>query len=118
MDRVTKKEIRSYIIDYLKKRVPDFKKKGKMFVCPICKNMSANIFPPNSGKIHCFEPTCKFKGDIFDLARQLDFEGGNDIPDEEIADFLKDEFNIQTNEDIQKLLETYQKWTWDLMPII
>ncbi len=117
MDVKTKREIRSLILDYLKKRVPNFTKKGKMFTCPKCKDekLTANIFPENSGKVHCFEPACKFKGDIFDVARLLDYEG--DISDEEIAEFLKEEFKIITNKDVEKLLEKYKGWGWDLVPI-
>ncbi|MHA2013317.1 MAG: bifunctional DNA primase/polymerase [Candidatus Helarchaeota archaeon] len=111
-----KREIKSYLLDYLKKKVPNFKKQGKMFQCPACNKMSANIFPVQSNKIHCFEPTCKFKGDIFDVVRLLEYDG--EITDEEIATFLKEEFNIQTNDDIEKLLVKYQNWGWDLMPIV
>ena len=118
MNQVTKNEIRSYILDYLKKKIPNFKKNGKMFLCPKCQfkeNLSCNIFPENSGKLHCFNPECKFKGDIFDVARLLEFDG--DISDEEIAEFLKEEFEITTDEEIEKILNKFSTWGWDLVPI-
>ena len=112
-----KKIIQSYILDYLKLRIPDFQIKSKMFTCPKCSKISANIFPLNSNRVFCYSPECKNLGDIFDLCKQLDFND-QDLSEDEIADYLKKELNIQTNDDLDKLLAKYSNWGWDLVPIV
>ena len=123
MDRTVKTQIKSYILDYLKLRIPDFKITGKMFPCPFkehhkeqTKKPTANIFPPNSYKVHCYDPNCGKLGDIFDICRKLDFNG-QDLTDEDIVSYLKQELNIKTNDDTEKLLAQYYNWGWDLVPI-
>lgn len=118
MNFLGKKQIKSYIIDYLKKKIPNFVIKNKLFTCPNCKKISANIFPVNSNKVFCYSPECQKIGDIFQICRQIDFEGNEDVDDESIAKFLKKEFKIQTNDDVDKLLQKYADWGWDLMPIV
>ena len=113
-----KRQIKSYIIDYLSKKVLNFTIKGKMFTCPKCDKISANIFPTNSNKVWCYSPDCGNLGDIFQIARMIDFDGNEDVDDESIAKFLKKEFKIQTNDDVDKLLQKYINWGWDLMPIV
>ena len=112
-----KKHIQSYILDYLKKVVPDFKKKGKMFSCPRCGETTANIFPENTYNVFCFSPECQKIGDIFDVCREKEFDGNKDIPDEDIAKHLIKMFDIKTDSHINKLLEKYADWKWDLVPI-
>ncbi|MHA1737855.1 MAG: bifunctional DNA primase/polymerase, partial [Candidatus Heimdallarchaeota archaeon] len=106
-----------FVLDFLKKRNLEFTMKGKQFTCPFCKEQSANIFPPDSNKVHCFTPECGSLGDIFDLCRRMDFDNNKDIPDEDIADFLINEFSIQTNDNVEQLLAQYSEWGWDLVPV-
>jgi hypothetical protein len=118
LDAITKKQIKSYVLDYLKLRNPDFVQSSKkgLFTCPKCKQISANIFPANSGIVHCFTPGCGKIGDIFDLCRQIDFNNDN-IPDEDLADLLIQELGIKTDKEVQQWLEKYQKWGWSLVPV-
>jgi len=118
LDPITKKQIKGYVLDYLKLRNPDFVQSSKrgLFTCPKCKQISANIFPPNSGIVHCFTPGCGKIGDVFDLCRMIDFDNQN-IPDEELSDLLIQELNIKTDKEIQKWLANYQTWGWSLVPV-
>ena len=117
MDNLSRKQIKSYILDYLKKNVPNFTVKGKMFTCPKCYGQSANIFPVNSQSVHCYSPDCGKIGDIFDVCRLLDFDNNGDVLEEDIAKFLIKEFSIQTNDKVEKLLAQYSEWNWDLVPV-
>jgi len=112
-----KNQIKSYILDYLQKVVPNFQKKAKMFTCPQCGKVSANIFPPHSHKVFCYSPDCQSIGDIFKICRKLEFDNNKDIPNEDIAKHLIEMFDIKTDTHINKLLEQYASWGWDLVPI-
>jgi hypothetical protein len=119
LDAITKKQIKSYVLDYLKLRNPDFVQSSKkgLFTCPKCKQLSANIYPPKSGIVHCFTPDCQGKiGDIFDICRTIDFQG-QDLKDEDIADLLVEELGIKTQNEIKEFLQKYQKWGWSLVPV-
>lgn len=118
LDAITKKQIKSYVLDYLKARIPNFVQSSQkgLFTCPRCKQLSANIYPPKSGIVHCFTPECGKQGDIFDICRAIDFNG-QDIPDEDLADLLIQELGIKTDKEVQQWLERYQKWGWSLVPV-
>ena len=118
LDPITKKQIKNYVLDYLKARIPEFQHNGSkgLFTCPKCKQLSANIYPPNSGIIHCFTPSCGKHGDIFDVCRMFDFPG-QDIKDEDISDMLIQELGIKTQNEIKEFLQKYQKWGWSLVPV-
>ena len=119
LDAITKKQIKAYVVDYLKARIPDFVQSSQkgLFTCPKCKQLSANVYPPNSGIVHCFTPECQGKiGDIFDICRTIDFQG-QDLKDEDIADLLVEELGIKTSQDIQKWFEKYASWGWSLVPV-
>lgn len=113
----SKNSIKSYIIDYLQKVIPNFTKKGKMFTCPKCKKESANIFPPDSHEVFCFEPDCQKIGNIIDICRTFEFDGNQDISDDDIGKHLIKMFDIKTDNHITQLLETYANFQWDLVPI-
>lgn len=117
LDAITKKQIKNYVIPFLKARNPDFVQSSQkgLFTCPNCKQISANVYPVGSGMVHCFTPGCGRLGDIFDLCRRYDFDNQN-IPDEELADLLTKELGIKTNNNIQKWLEKYSSWGWSLVP--
>jgi hypothetical protein len=117
MDKLSKKQIKSHILDFLQKRVPNFIVKGKMFTCPNCGEVSANIFPPNSDKVHCYSPKCGSLGDIFDMSRRIDFDNNPDVPEDDIAKDLVKEFSIQTDNKIDKLFAQYSEWDWALFPV-
>ena len=118
LDAITKKQIKDYVIDYLKARIPDFVQSNHkgLFTCPKCKQLSANVYPPKSGIVHCFTPSCGKQGDIFDICRALDF-AGQDIPDEDLADLLIQELGIKTDNEINSWLQKYEKWGWSLVPV-
>lgn len=124
MEQAITNQIKQYLLDYLKKRIPDFKIKGKLFKCPnhhLHSNKSeeytCNEFPPNSGKLHCFAPECGKLGTIFDICRKIDFDGCEDVPDEDIANFLIDEFKIKINQDQNKIFDLYESLKWDMVPV-
>ena len=119
LDAITKKQIKNYILDYLKARIPDFVQSSQkgLFTCPVCKQLSANVYPPKSGIVHCFTPDCQGKiGDIFDLCRRLDFYN-QEIPDEDLADLLIQELGIKTDSEVNTWLQKYEKWGWSLVPV-
>ena len=118
LDAITKKQIKNYILDYLKARIPDFVQSSQkgLFTCPKCKQLSANIYPPKSGIVHCFTPECGKQGDIFDICRRIDFDN-QEIPDEDLADLLIDELKIKTDNEINSWLQKYEKWGWSLVPV-
>ena len=109
--------VKSYILDYLKKKVPNFQKKSKMFTCFKCKNLSANIFPQNSHSVHCFSPTCGKLGDVYDICRELEFDDNKDVEIKDIENHLIKMFSIKTNNYVDNLLEKYANWGWDLVPV-
>jgi len=117
MNKITKTQIKSHILDFLKARNPEFSMDKGKFNCPFCGEQQANIFPPNSNKVYCFNPGCGNLGDIFDLCRKIDFDDNPDIPNSDIADFLIDEFSIQTDDNVEKLFAQYSDWGWDLVPV-
>lgn len=116
MDKTVKRQIESFILSYLEKRIPNFKPKNKFFTCPFCNKESANIFPISSYKVHCYSPECGKLGNIFDISRKLDFNN-SDVSDEEIAGFLKYELNITSLQEIDELYIKYYNWGWDLVPV-
>jgi hypothetical protein len=89
LDPITKKQIKNYVLDYLKARIPEFVQSSQkgLFTCPKCKQLSANVYPPKSGIVHCFTPSCGKQGDVFDICRAIDFPG-QELDDEDIADLL------------------------------
>jgi len=117
MERLEKIQIKAHIEDYLQKKVPAFQRKGRMFTCPVCGELSANIFPMNSYNVKCLTPECGYSGDIFKVARHIEYDDCKDIPDDDIAEELKEEFNIQTDNNVKNLLSKYYGWNWDLVPI-
>jgi len=118
LDAIAKKQIKAYVLDYLKARNPEFVQSSSkgLFTCPKCKQLSANVYPPKSGNVHCFTPECGKVGDIFDLCRLIDFPG-QDIPDEDLADFLIEELKIKTDNEVNIWLQKYEKWGWSLVPV-
>ncbi|MCK9542129.1 MAG: hypothetical protein M0R03_08875, partial [Novosphingobium sp.] len=123
MDNNTRHQIKEYLMDYLKKTVPGFTKKGKMITCPFQQKhakpdeLSANIYPENSNKVHCFDPNCNYKGDIFDICRQLEFEGDVDVTDDDIGNYLTNEFKITTDNTLDKLFDGYVEKKWCMVPV-
>lgn len=113
----SKQNVKTYLLDYLKKVVPNFQKKGKMLTCPKCGKVTANVFPPNSHEIFCFEPNCQRIGNIVDICRMFEFDNSFDIPEADIIKHLVKLFDIKTDTHINQLLEKYADWGWDLVPI-
>jgi len=124
MEQTVKNQIKKYLLDYLKKRIPDFKMKGKLFKCPnyhLHENKSeeytCNEFPPNSGNLHCFAPSCGKLGNIIDLSRKIDFDGNEDVDEDDICNFLIKEFNIKINQDQNKIFDLYENLKWNMVPV-
>lgn len=124
MDKSTYKLIQSHILDYLRYHNPSLKitKKG-LFQCPFShehenknNNTSCNIFPPNSYKLHCFDPSHGRLGDIFSVFRKMEPDMAH-LDDDEIAEYLIHLLDIKTNEKIDNLLAKYHNWGWSLIPI-
>lgn len=120
MQNNIKKQIQAQVIPYLQKKVEGFQigRKGSQFTCPKCKKLSANLFPPTSYTVYCYTPECKKIGDIFDIAREIDFEGNKDITEDDMADILIDELGIKINNEVNKLLSKYESWGWSLFPVV
>lgn len=116
MDQRTKKLVKSYLIDYLKLMNPDFKinKKG-FFKCPLDhehQNPNAgtccHIYPPNSNKLYCLDPSHGNLGNIFDIARKLE-PSLSDMEEDDLADYLIKVLDIKTDDRINKLLSVYSE---------
>ena len=122
MNHNTKSQIRANLLNYLQKNVPNFQKKGKMFTCPFQDKhekkdeLSANEFPEGSHKIHCFDPACGFKGDVFDVCRKLEM-GDDDISNDEVAEYLAEDMKIKTDNVLEKLFDKYVELGWDMVPV-
>jgi len=112
-----KNTVKLYIMDYLQKVTPNFQKKGKMFTCLKCKQLSANIFPPDSNKVFCLTPDCGKQGDIVDVCRTAEFDNCQDVPREDIEKYLIKMFDIKTVERTYKIFDKYVKWGWDMVPV-
>lgn len=123
MNNLIRNQLNPYLLDYLKKTVPDFQKKGKLFTCPICHSkdcceLTANEYPLNSGKVYCFNPNCRKKiGDIISICREIEFGNNKDVPVDDIANYIIDMFNIKINNHVSDLFDKYQKWDWDMVPV-
>lgn len=114
----SKQNVKTYLLDYLKKVVPNFQKKGKMLTCPKCGKETANVFPPESHEIFCFEPDCQRIGNIIDICRMFEFDNSSDIPESDIIKHLIKMFDIKTDTHVNQLLEKYADWGWDLVPVV
>lgn len=106
----------SKIIDYLQSVVPNFKLTGKLFTCPVCRKIKANLIN-NSDKVFCLN--ChKNYGDIFDIVKLL--EANKYKSTQDIIDYLASKFNIEyiTEESIDKALDFYKASNFDLVPVV
>jgi hypothetical protein len=108
--------------EYLKLKNWKTQKSGKMFLlqCPYCKKdpVSANIIP-YSNKINCFE--CNKQFNLLDIVRQIETDK-RQSSDEDIFYYLKTLLNIEVVTDkeitdIEDLLNKYQSYNFDLVPI-
>ena len=117
MDNNSKRQVKKYLLDYLKKVVPNFQMKGKMFTCPKCGELTANIFPVDSYSVFCYTPECQKIGDIFDMVRYYEYSGCEDVSKDEIAEDVIKMFNIKINDDENKLFDKYEKLVWDMVPV-
>lgn len=120
-----KKLIQSFILPYLEQNIEGFKITGKngknLFKCPLCKDhpkeeLTANIFPPNSNKVYCFDPQHKNIGDIFDMVKIFE-PGMKELSEDEIGEYLVGLLKIKTNDEIQKTLVLYESLNWSLVPL-
>jgi len=118
------RQVNKYLLDYLKKTIPDFQKKGKLFTCPQkhlhpegTEELTANEFPEFSGKLYCFCPSCGNVGSFVDLYRKFSLDNNPDIPNEEVVDLIIDEFGIKINEEQEKLFDLYEKLGFDMVPV-
>jgi hypothetical protein len=124
MDSITKRTIKSHILDYLKIINPDFKQNKKgLFECPLKHeheeddgNPSCNIFPPNSHKLHCFNPKHGKIGDIFDLVKRIDPDMVH-LKEDDIGEYLTHLLNIKFDRDVDKILELYKNSGFGLIAL-
>lgn len=107
---------------YLEKKIPNFLKTRKsktgelLFTCP---NLSNHKFKTNSltatfspsGNIYCL--VCGWKGSFYDAIRIVE-SNYKTKTDAEITNYLIEELKL----DMYKELNEYQKYDWELLPII
>jgi len=124
LDIRVKAQIETKIIDYLKRRIPSFRKEGKMFDCPFKDshlekkdNPTANIYPKGSNKVHCFDPNCGGLGNIFSLCRKLEFKGEKNVSDDDIGKYLIKIMDIKIDEKVENLFDWYESMGWSLTPV-
>lgn len=104
------KEILEHTIEYMKKTIPEFKRSGKIFTCPSCKDVQVTC-----GFLHDYTyvmscQKCRFNGEITDLI----------CPDKNealaiIRDTLK--LEIKTDNELNDLLSFYEENKFDLVPV-
>jgi len=124
MNQNAKKQIQSFLFDYLKLKNPSFKVTGnRLFPCPFCNEHeiksnqpSANCYPPGSFILHCFSPEHGRLGDIFQIVRKME-DDKSQWTDEAVGKYLTDLFKIQTDDKVEKALIFYQQNNFDLVPV-
>lgn len=118
------KQILDFTLEYLKQHLQDFKLdargKVKVFICPKCREMTAN-FIPYTKIIFCHSKSChggSKVGDLVDVVRLLE-EDKKDKTNEEILSYLAEQFKLPflTEQDIARLLDLYEKFGFDLVPV-
>lgn len=125
MNTRTKGIVKTYILEYLCKKFPNIniKAKDKLFICPFGQQhegewdkKTCNIFPPNSNMLYCHDPKCGKLGDIFDIVRKLEPDM-KELNNDDIADYLINYLDIQTDEETDKLLDMYFEYGFCLFPL-
>lgn len=116
MNSYIKMQYNQYLIPYLNQSLNiEIKNDKTNFICPICKQEeSALIYPNNNTKFYCVSPECKFKGDLFDLIKKT---RNPKFADEDVAEYLKHKFQIVIKDDIDELLNLYEKNNFTLFPL-
>ncbi|GEM_PF-3397815 len=124
MDNNVKRQVKTFLIPYLRSRLADFKMVRNKIKCPYFhkhenknEELTCHEFPEGSGNLYCFSPSCGKLGNVIDLARHFDFDDNPDIPEEDIAQFLIDEFGIKINAEQNKLFDLYEKLGFDCVPV-
>jgi len=121
MNISNKGQIKTYLLDYFKSENPNLKFVGDkdLFCCPICQKSepTANFYPKNKNKIHCFNPVCNFTGDIFDLVRKTK-KNFSDSDDNEIGTYLIHKLKIKIKNEIDDLIQLYKDADFALIPLI
>jgi len=123
VDKKKRKIIESYILEYLKLKNANLEIAKKLFECPFkhkhenkSDKPTANIYPPDSYVLHCFDPACSQVGKIFDVVRKFE-PNFVELSDDEIADYLIKLLKIPTDDGTEQLLATYHNSGFDLVPI-
>src|SRR3989304_7497516 len=115
MNLYIKNQFKEYLSEYLKQ---DYGIEGltdkKSFLCPLCKENSATLYPNNVHGFYCTTPHCSFQGDIFDLIKKAK---NSKFKDEDVADYLSHKFKIEVKDDINELLKLYAKNNLCLFPL-
>ena len=120
----TKKLIESYLIKYLKIKKPALKISEKnMFECPFSHEHSDKSTKPScryytkyGPQIKCFHNDHNKYWTIFDVARKLE-KGMEKFSDEDIAEYLIQLLDIQTNEESNQLLAKYSEAGFGLIAL-
>lgn len=106
----------SNLLTYIKKITNNDKiKEGKPFKCLIC-NCDKETAQVVNNIYKCFEPSCHFSGDIFDLVRKIKPTLSKDT-DNEIGEYLKHYLKIDVNKDLDILLSKYELAGFYLFPL-
>ena len=114
MNQRLKNIYKEYLIKYIQKTDPEIKEKD-LIPCP--KNCSKE---PTTQSFHnkttCYNPECKYTGDIFDYIK-LTKPSWKDKSDDDIADYLQHLLKVEILDDTDELLERYSKAGFCLIPI-
>ena len=108
----------SKVTDYLGELIPHLEKgENGVFTCPVCNELSCHA-TFKTYRLSC--ANCRTEmGDITDVVRRFEADKKSCSKDE-IIFYLKNKYNIDilTNRDVQFALDLYEKYRFDLTPIV
>lgn len=102
---------------YLKAKIPNFQFNKHVFTCPNCKNaLPSTLFVPGADKLYC--NACKYKDKLIHVVYLLEQDKA-EWSIASIAEYLFSEWKVKIPElNHSFYLECYEKWHWDLVPLL
>ena len=109
--------VHNKLIDYLSKKIKNFRGSNSICVCPKCNKPLAQIRPFLGYSLFCLK--CGDLGNIYDIVRLVE-EDKKEMSNEEIEEYISNllNLNIITKKEIDKILNFYKKNNFSLLRII
>lgn len=124
MKNEQRKLIQTYLQKYLELKFPNIKINNKnVWECPFSSEHSnqdnkpsCKIYPALGYKLKCFNESHGEIGDIFDVVKKCE-PSMSKLSDEDIAEYLINLLDIQTNDEVQETLAVYANSGFKLIPL-